>query len=138
MTMESLINIIIVDDNPAFSESLSILLGQKNKYNILAKFSSGIDLLNYPNLGHADLILLDIEMPGLNGFETAKRIGFRYHQIKLIAITMYQDKVYLEQLIGSGFKGFINKTEVAEKIDIIIKNVLSNQFKFPGDIKIIR
>jgi DNA-binding NarL/FixJ family response regulator len=134
--MKTPFKIIIVDDNPAFLECLSTMLEREIKYKIIGRFSSGADLLNYPYLGCADLVLLDIEMTGSNGIETAKRIGYKYHLIKLIAITMYQEKVYLEQLIGAGFKGFVNKTEIAEKIVTIMDKVLSNKIVFPNEISI--
>lgn len=134
--MENEIKTILVDDNPIFLEGLNSLLKRDNRLKIIERLSSGKELLESPNLLKADLILMDIEMPGINGFETAKWVNYRSQYIKLIAITMYQDKVYLEQLIEAGFRGFVNKAEVASMLFKVIDQVMENKFVYPGNIKI--
>lgn len=109
-------------------------MGNSDKYNILAKFTSGIDLLKNSYLSIADLVLLDIDMPELNGIDTAIRINYDYPKIKLIAITMYQDNVYLQQLIAAGFNGFVNKTKVPEELEYTITKVMQNRFLFPRNL----
>lgn len=134
--MKKLINTIIVDDNPIFIEGLTSLLKRDNRFNILDKLESGKKLIECPNLPKAELILLDIEMPELNGMETAKRVNYLNQHIKLIAITMYHDNIYLEQLIECGFRGFVNKSDVATNLFKVIDEVLHNKFVYPENIKI--
>lgn len=129
------VKLILVDDNASFLEGLESLLANDIDYQIIGKFLSSDDLLESDTLGLADIILLDIEMPGKNGIETALQVNFMFPQIKMIAITMYQEKVYLQQLIGAGFKGFVNKTMVGEKIFSTLKSVQDNKFLFPDDIE---
>lgn len=133
--MERKINTILVDDNPIFIEGLSSLIKRDSRFIIIDKLSSGKKLLESPNLLLAQLILMDIEMPELNGIETAKRVNYLCPYIKLIAITMYQDKVYLEQLVESGFRGFVNKSEVVKNLTRVIDEVLQNKFAYPNTIK---
>jgi len=130
------INMIIVENNTAFLEGISSFIERDSKFNIIAKFFSGIELLKFPNLCLADLILLDIEMPELNGIETAKRVNFKCPNIKLVAITMYQDKIYLRQLIEAGFNGFVNKVTVPEGLFNTIEATLQNRFLFPENINL--
>ncbi|MBN1950109.1 MAG: response regulator transcription factor [Bacteroidales bacterium] len=134
--MSSRYNIVLVDDNPTFLEGLSSMLNRRDDLHIIARYSSGQELLGERVFAAADLILLDIEMPGLNGIQTAKQVNFLFPQIKTIAITMYQDQIYLQQLIEAGFKGFVNKTMVGETLFRVIDDVLQNQFSFPGDIEL--
>jgi len=134
--MAKKIRLILVDDNITFLEGLKSMFKDKEKFEILDTYNSGIDLLRSEEFNKADLILLDIEMPELNGIETARRINFLSPNTKLIAITMYQDIVYLQQLIEVGFKGFVNKTQVGEKLFPAIESVLNNRFLFPKDIEL--
>jgi two-component system nitrate/nitrite response regulator NarL len=134
--MNNQVKIIIADDNKSCLEGISDFLANEKRYTILAKFSSTTELINYSDLGLVDLILLDIEMPGISGIQTAKWIGHKFRHVKMIAITMHQDKVYLDQLLGAGFRGFVNKTEIAVNIRPVIEKVLSNKFAFPKDIYI--
>jgi len=129
--MKSKIKIVLVDDNPIFLEGISTFLNKENKYEIVACYESGNILLDNLNNYHADLILLDIEMPGLSGIETARRLNWYRSEVKLVAITMYQDSVYLRQLIEAGFHGFVNKNSVFEKLPQVIDRVLRNEFVFP-------
>jgi DNA-binding NarL/FixJ family response regulator len=129
--MKEKIKIIIVDDNPTFLEGMSTFLHNQNVYQIVACFSSGTALLEKINDYKPDLILLDIEMPGLNGIETARWLNWFRNELKLISITLYQDNVYLNQLIEAGFHGFVNKNNVYEKLLHVINSVLKNRFVFP-------
>jgi DNA-binding NarL/FixJ family response regulator len=134
--MKNKINTIIVDDNPVFLAGLNSLLNRDSRFIVIEKLSSGKALLESKNLENADLILLDIEMPEMNGIEAAKRVNFKEPRIKLVAITMYQDKVYLEQLVMVGFRGFVNKSEVTTNLFGVIDQVLKNKLAYPSNIKL--
>ncbi len=132
----NVVNIVIVDNNPAFRKGISIFLRKEEKYQIIAEFDSGIELLRFPELYNVHLILLDIELPEISGLEVAKRINFRYPEIKMIAITMYQDNIYLRQLVENGFRAYINKAEVPEMLLRTINATLQNKFTFPKELKL--
>jgi two-component system, NarL family, nitrate/nitrite response regulator NarL len=91
-------------------------------------------LLDYNKLSRVDLLLLDVEMPNLNGIQTAKLLNFDHPRIKIIAITMYQDKVYLTQLIESGFLGFVNKANVSDELFDTIERIMEGELCFPESI----
>lgn len=130
------INIIIVDDNSAFLETMEYQLQRHGKFNIIGRFTSGAELLEFPDLIRCKILLMDIELPGINGIAVARVVNFIYNHIKMIAVTMYKDQVYLEQLIKAGFRGFVSKFEVAEKLIPVICEVMTNKLSFPTDLKI--
>jgi DNA-binding NarL/FixJ family response regulator len=134
--MKKKIQIIIVDDNPIFLEGIVTYLKRTKDYEIVACYHSGLVLLENINKYRPDLILLDIEMPGLNGIETARKLNFHNADQKLIAITLYHDNVYIKQLIEAGFRGFVNKNSVAESLSLVMDRVLRNELVFPN-IRII-
>lgn len=132
--MNRKIKVAIVDDNLPFLEGLEAFVESDERFDVVAKFSSGVDLLAYNKLSTIELLLLDVEMPGLNGIQTAKLLNFDYPRIKIIAITMYQDKVYLTQLIESGFLGFVNKTTVSDELFETIDRIMCGELCFPESI----
>ena len=134
--MDKPIKIVLVDDNATFLEGLASIIRKRKNLEIIGQYLSGDELLRGVKYPNANIILLDIEMPGMNGIETARRINFYFPKIKTIAITMYQDQVYLQQLIEAGFKGFVNKTMVGETLFQVIDDVMEDQFSFPGDIEL--
>jgi DNA-binding NarL/FixJ family response regulator len=135
--MSKKIKLFIVDDNRQFVEGLQFLLKKETDIEILGIAYDGNEIFTQPSFKLADIILLDIEMPGLNGFDTAKKINWINANIKLIAITMYQEKVYLEKLVSSGFRGFVKKDEITLNLMNVIDKVYNNNFVFPKNMEII-
>jgi DNA-binding NarL/FixJ family response regulator len=130
--MKSKSQIILVDDNPIFLEGLATFLNKSEDYEVIAHFTSGIELVRNINQYDPDIILLDIEMPGMNGFETAKKLSWLGNELKLIAITMYNDRIYLNKLIEAGFRGFVSKNEVTGNLMGVMDSVMKGDLVFPG------
>ncbi|NJM16711.1 MAG: response regulator transcription factor [Bacteroidales bacterium] len=136
MVNSGLINVIIADDSQKFMEGLKVLFNMDARYNLLETHSNGEDLVNSPNLFMAKIIITDIEMPRLNGLEAAKKINFMFPNMALVALTMYIDKVYLNEIIGAGFKAFIHKPEIATDLFKVLNEVMENRYVFPEKLKI--
>jgi len=131
MNKEGKLQVIIVDDNPIFLEGITSYLSKFEQYDIVAVFSSGPALIESISEYDPDLILLDIEMPWLNGMETAKRLSVHGMKLKLIAITMYYDGIYIRKLKEAGFMGFVNKNHVSENLIQVMETVLKGETSFP-------
>ena len=116
---------------PTFLEGITAYLSKPEQYEIVAVFSSGPALLEAIDNYDPDVILLDIEMPWLNGMETAKRLSSHGMKLKLIALTMYYDGIYIKKLIEAGFMGFVNKNNVSENLVQVIDTVLKGELSFP-------
>jgi DNA-binding NarL/FixJ family response regulator len=129
--MTGKIQIIVVDDNPTFLEGIRTFLEKEMDYEIMAVFSSGIEFLDNIADFDPDLVLLDIEMPELNGIETARRLNHYGLELKLVAITMYHDQIYIKQLVEAGFRGFVNKNKVSEQLHQVISIVMNDGLAFP-------
>ena len=129
-------NTIIVDDASSIRENLGYYLQEELKINVLASFSNGTDLLEYPDSHEADIILMDICMHGIDGFETSKALLWKYPYLKIIAITMYQDIAYLDALLGAGFKGCVFKSQIYKDLPSAIKTVVNGGLYFPNDVLI--
>lgn len=136
--METVTKIILVDDSQLVLEGLVLLFSQFPQYEIIGKFTSGDELLDADKgiLFNCHLLIIDIEMPGKNGIVTTKIINKIRPDLKVVALTMYHDRVYLEQLIESGFRGFINKAEVSTTLFPTISDVLNNKYRFPSDLNV--
>jgi DNA-binding NarL/FixJ family response regulator len=123
------IQIVVVDDNPTFLEGLSVFIDNE-KYEIIARFNSGVELIKNIMDYDPDIVLLDIEMPEMNGIETAERLNNYGTQLKLIAVTLYYDKAYVNALIEAGFRGMISKNEITEKLFPVIERVMEGDLAF--------
>jgi DNA-binding NarL/FixJ family response regulator len=132
--MKSKIQIIIVDDSRIFLEGIQEFLEKDVAYEIVAVFNSGSELLQNINEYDPDLILLDIEMPGLNGIETARQLSRFGIDLRLVAMSLYMDKYYIKGLIEAGFRGMVNKNEIPEKLTQILEYVMQGKLAFPQKV----
>jgi len=131
-------DIIIVDDNKNFRETLESYLVVEHRHNVIEVFENGNQLIDYFNNSerkNPDIILIDIEMPNINGIETAKQLLWRNPYFKMIAVTMYEDKAYLNELLAVGFKGCIFKNDI-QNIGDALSTVYKHQLYFPEDIQL--
>ena len=129
MTMESgKIKVILVDDNETFRNAEKIFLQNELNCQILSEFSNGLQFLNSQDIHQADIVLMDIQMPEMDGVTATKNWCLLNPRTKVIAVTMFSDKAYLVQLIEAGFKGFIFKAkffdEIAKAFDVVINGGL--------------
>lgn len=129
-------NIIMVDDNLQFRTNLKIYIESSLGCNVLAETSNGCDFLNLPNLVNADVILMDITMDEMDGFETTKRALWKYPYLKIIAVTMHTEKIYLIKLIETGFKGCVFKPDIFKQLAVAMKTVNEGKMYIPDNISI--
>ena len=129
--------IIITDDSAAFSEGLRFYIETILGHRVTSVVSSGAELLDIYSQDNCDLLLLDIEMPGMNGMETLKKLQIRHREVAALAVTSYEEKAYLVGLVYAGFKGCIFKKNLFEDLQTAIDVVKSGKLFFPKYIKTI-
>lgn len=135
--MTDRINIIIVDDNKKYREDLKNYIENKLNFNVIAEASDGIEFLELPDLHLADIILMDIAMDIMDGFETTKRAVWNDPKVRIVALTMHIEKVFLLKLVESGFKGCVFKTNTYTELEKAIYTVMSGKLFFPKNLDII-
>ncbi len=123
--------IIVVDDNRSFLEALTFYIEENLKHQVIGSFDSGIELLDSHLIPEADIILLDIEMPLINGFEVAQRILKKYGPTKIVAVTNFSERAYLKELLLAGFMGCVLKNKVFDELSLTLNIVLKKGYYFP-------
>ncbi len=131
------LNIIIADDNNTFRQGLRFFLENIQNHKVTAEANNGIELLNISKIQYADILLVDIEMPEMDGITAIKKVLFHNHHLKTIAITGYQDSTYLVELINAGFKGCVFKKNIFEELMPAIKNIMAGKTYFPSNISLM-
>ncbi|MFT5824199.1 MAG: two-component system invasion response regulator UvrY [Crocinitomix sp.] len=129
---QSKIKIGVVDDHNLFRQGLIQLiqfLGEE--YCVIITASNGKDLLEKLNPEQLpDLLLLDIEMPIMNGYETAKILKTDYPSIKVITITMNEEETSLIQMLKLGVRGFLNKDIDPNELKRAMDSVISKGYHY--------
>ncbi len=112
--------IIIVDDHTLFRNGLRILLNSLNSYRVVAEASNGQEFLDLLEKTEVDLVLLDIDMPVMDGITAAGLALRKCPGLKIITLSMYGEEDYYYKMVDAGVKGFLLKnSDMAE-----VKNAL--------------
>lgn len=130
--------IIIVDDSKQFRDSLKDFLVNKLNHEVIAEASSGEKFFALNEIKLADVILMDIMMKDVDGITATQAALQIYPALKIIAVTMYIEQMYLVQLIETGFKGCVNKTDIWLNLNVALETVNTGSIYFPEDIKIFK
>jgi DNA-binding NarL/FixJ family response regulator len=109
MTSDKKYNIILVDDHPYLRDGVRIDIQSDPSFEVIGEFSETRQLLNNDRKLHPDVIILDINLPGLNGIVSCERLRKKYENCKVVALTQYPD--LQKELIKAGFDGYVVKTK---------------------------
>ena len=124
MTTDKPIKVIVADDHQLFLNGLESLLKEVSFIKIIGLATNGqqvLDLLRYHS--DTDVAILDIEMPVLNGIQTAIKIKENYPDTKVLALTMYKSEGFVTKMIQTGINGYILKERSQEELVEAIKAV---------------
>jgi two-component system response regulator NreC len=130
------LKIILVDDNLSFRKAIKSLLVEQYNSRIIGEAGNADEFWKINNIYSADLILMDVMMPKVNGIELTNKILWQNKHMKVIAVTMHVDKIYLTTLIEAGFVGCIFKDDLVKSLKTTIDTVMNGRFSFPGNILI--
>lgn len=130
------IKIFIVDDHDMFREGVKLLLSSSNQTEIVGEAVNGKQFIDQLDTIQADIVLMDIAMPVMDGIEATKIAQSRKPELKLLALTMFGDEKYYYQMIQGGIKGFVLKSSgISELLKAINEVYLGGSF-FSGELLI--
>ena len=136
MTLNSISKpaIIIVDDHVIFRQGLKSLLATEMIATVIGEASNGKEYLELLSKMKPDLVLMDIEMPHMNGREATEKSLAIYPDLKIIAFTMFGDEDYYYKMIDLGVKGFLLKSSGISELEKAISEVLEGESYFSNEI----
>jgi DNA-binding NarL/FixJ family response regulator len=128
------IKIIIVDDHQMFREGLKFLLSGMDSIEIIGEAVDGVDFIRLLSILNPDLVLMDINMPNMNGIiATQKALQLRPF-LKIIVLSMYGDETYYYQMIQIGVKGFVLKKSGSSELIMAINCVMKGEEYFSNEL----
>ena len=115
--------IIIVDDHTLFRNGLKILLNNLPDYNVVAEASNGQEFLDLIETTSVDIVLLDIEMPVMDGIKAARLAMQKHPDLKIITLSMYGEEDYYYKMVDAGVKGFLLKNSDMSEVKNALQTV---------------
>ena len=124
------IQVGIVDDHSLLRKALAKLIGSFENYTVLFEGDNGKDLKTKitPQSVIPDIILLDVNMPDMDGYETVRWIHKTYPQIKVLALSMFSDENTIIRMLRLGAKGYILKNIEPEELKQALDSIMQKDF----------
>ncbi len=122
--------VAVVDDQKLFRQGIISLLEEFEELKIIIEAENGKELMCALKKEQPEVILLDLEMPVMDGIETTEKVRKKYPEIKIIILTMHDDDSFISHLIEKGANGFLLKDSTIETVVDAIYAVINNGFHF--------
>jgi len=132
--MDSTIRIGIAEDHVLFRQGMVSLLKEEGGFGVLFEAENGVELLQHLKTGQPDVVLLDINMPVMEGKETLTRIRELYPNLKVIMLSMYYNSSYIAEYLTKGARAFLPKNCDIEKVIEAINTVHAKEYYFDDDM----
>lgn len=129
-----MINIILVDDHPIIRQGLRGLLEMEDDLKVIAEAGDGQSALEVIESHPANLLILDISMPGLNGLDLARRVSKDDPKMKIVILSMHSDESFVLKALRNGVHGYVLKASATEDLIQAIRTVLRGEFFFSAPI----
>jgi len=119
---------LIVDDHPAFRQGIRQLLSSETRFEVVAEANDGLDGFNLVQTSNAEMLILDIDLPGINGLEIARRLLASRSPVKIVILTMHKDEELFNKAMNLEVKGYLLKENAVSEILNCLKTVAAGDF----------
>jgi len=125
-----IIRLAIADDHEIFRKGLRIILNELDQVKVMGEAQNGNELLEILKNQEIDLVLMDIRMPVMDGITATRKIVEKYPKTRVIALTMFEEIGYFNQMIEAGADGFLLKKTNQDELETAIMTVMSGESYF--------
>lgn len=117
--------LLLADDHPLVLESMKQLL--EPEFSVVGTAQTGQQVLEEAEKLHPDIVLLDANMPGMSGFETARKLKNLLPTVKIIFVTMLTEAISVSEGFRAGAMGYVLKQDASDELHAAVKSVLANR-----------
>ena len=128
------ISILIADDHQMFIDGLKALLKREKNLQIIGEVSSGGQAIEFIGKNQPDLLITDISMPGMSGVELTRWVKQNYPEIKVLVLTMYNDREIVNEILMSEAEGYILKNTGKQELISAINRINDNSTYYSTEV----
>ena len=120
--------IILADDHILLRDALAGLIDNFEQFSVVGRAANGAEVIELMEYGRqTDILLMDLNMPKMDGYETAKWMAAHHPQIKVVILTMYDSEIALIRLLQLGISGYINKNIHPEELSEVLGKIAAGE-----------
>lgn len=129
-----MIRVVLVDDHDLFRAGVRSILQAQEGIVVVGEYANGEDAVTAVRAEPPDLVLMDVNMPGIGGVEATRKILQAAPDVRIIAVTVLSDDPFPNQLLDAGARGFISKGSGSDEMLEAIRTVMRGQHYISGDV----
>jgi DNA-binding NarL/FixJ family response regulator len=115
---------VLADDHPIVLNGLRNLIQAENDLDLVGEASTGLEALKVIREKRPDVAVVDISMPELNGIILSRRVAEAVPSVRLLVLTLHEDRAYLRQALDAGVRGYVLKRAAAENLVQAIRAIV--------------
>lgn len=128
------LKIIIVDDHEFFRNGLKMVVNRLKYASVVGEASNGREFIELQKEKQADLVLLDIQMPIMNGIEASELAIKEFPELKIVILTMFDDEEYIEKMMDIGVHGFLLKNITRDLLDQALQSIAAGNTYYSPEL----
>ena len=121
------LRILLAEDHRIFREALRTLLEKEPDVEVVAETGDGTEVPRLVKDHAADIVCMDVQLSGMNGIETTRRLMLGGNPVKVIGLSAYNDYQFVVDMMRAGAKGYVTKTEASSELLRAIRSVARNR-----------
>jgi two-component system response regulator NreC len=125
------VRVLIVDDYAAVRKGVCIMLSSRLNIEVCGEAENGEEAVEKARVLRPDLIILDVTMPVLNGFDAAREILKILPEVPILMLSMHQHQQFVDEAKKAGVQGYVTKAQVSETLLQAVDVLLSGQTYYP-------
>jgi len=123
------IRVLVVDDHAPFRRLLSDFLSSHSSVVVVGEAANGIDAIQKADELYPDLILMDIAMPGMSGFDATRAIKAKHPKTRVVVISSHVGEVYRKAAIDNSADGYIEKNSIKSALKAVLERYPENEIR---------
>lgn len=128
------LKVLIVDDHQIVRQGLISILEHEDMFEVIGEAENGVEALNFIRHNKTDLVIMDINMPEMNGIECTKRIYNEHSETRVLALTMHNEELYLRKMLEAGAAGYVLKNSGKEELLKAVSKIAAGNHYFSQEI----
>lgn len=135
MIEQKMITVALVDDHVLLRDSLALLINSFNNCQVLFTAANGHEVMEYVLSGqNPEVIIMDLNMPHMDGHETTKWLQLNYPEIHVMMLTMYDSELTLIRMLQVGAKGFLKKDIHPDELKFALQSVVESGYYYTNSV----
>ena len=126
--------VLIADDDHFICDEIERLLCLSNEFILCAKANDGVEAVQLASDHHPNIVILDIDMPDMDGFNAAVEIKKEIPHSKILFLSLYNDKWFIKKAIAVGARGFLPKEKMVKQLTPALRILQRGGVFFPSDL----